>query len=184
MYSSLDKCLNESHSLFTRKDQTNDQEKEFAELKQRLVPLTFGRINTTRGKPTPVTIWILFNSGGSGTVLDKKFAKKLQQDKCAAVEWSTVAGKVSTNKKAKIQFSLPELFEAPLIEWRVHLADSLGNYDMIIGRDMLSELGIDLHFSTFTCTWEKRTIPIKDIAVTAQQGYLVEETDPVADSTN
>ena len=94
--------MNESHSLFTQKDQTNDQEKEFAELKQRLVPLIFGRINTTRGKPTPVTIWILFDSGGSGTVLDKKFAKTLRHDKCLAVEWSTTAGKVSTNKKAKV----------------------------------------------------------------------------------
>ena len=176
--------MNESHSLFTRKYHTNSSEKQFEQIKQRLVPLTFGRKNSTRGKPTPVNIRILFDSGGSGTVLSKKFAKKLRQDKCPTVEWTTMAGKVSTSKKAKVQFSLPEFFEDRLIEWRVHLADSLGNYDMIIGRDMLSELGIDLHFSTFTCTWEQPTIPMRDIEVTAQQGYLVEETGPVAESTN
>ena len=95
-----------------------------------------------------------------------------------------MVGKVSTNKKAKIQFLLPEPFEDRLIEWKVHLADSLGNYNMIIRQDMLSELGIDLHFSTFTCTWKQRTIPMRDIEVIAQQGYLVDETGPVADSIN
>ena len=176
--------MNESHSLFTRKDHTNNNEKQFEQLKQRLVPLTFGRINTTQGKPTPVNIRILFDSGGSGTVLNKKFAKKLRQDKCPTVEWTTMAGKVSTSKKAKVQFSLPEFFEDRLIEWRVHLADSLGNYDMIIGRDILSELGIDLHFSTLTCTWEQRTISMREGTATIEQSYLVTETGPVADSTN
>ena len=84
--------------------------------------------------------------------MNKKFAKKLRQDKCPTVEWTTMAGKVSTSKKAKIQFSLPEFFEDRLIEWKIHLADSLGNYDMIIGRNILAKLGIDLHFSILTCT--------------------------------
>ena len=55
---------------------------------------------------------------------------------------------------------------------------------MIIGRDILSELGIDLHFSTLTCTWEQRTIPMREGTATIEQTYLVDETGPVADSTN
>ena len=54
---------------------------------------------------------------------------------------------------------------------------------MVIGRDILSELEIDLHFSTNTCAWDSRTIPMRDIGSTVEQGYLVEETGPAADST-
>ena len=55
---------------------------------------------------------------------------------------------------------------------------------MIIGQDILSKLGINLKFSTLTCTREQRTIPMRYISVDTVQGYLVEETGPVADSTN
>ena len=55
---------------------------------------------------------------------------------------------------------------------------------MIIGRDILAELGIDLHFSTLTCTWDQRTIPMREATSTIAQSYLVDETGPVTDSAN
>ena len=38
----------------------------------------------------------------------------------------------------------------------------LNNYDMIIGRDLLSELGIDLLFSSGEMKWEQAIVPMRD----------------------
>ena len=95
-----------------------------------------------------------------------------------------MAGKVSTSKMMKVQFSLPELHNDRLIKWNVHVSKTLGSYDMIIGQDILSKLGIDIHFSTLTCTWDLRTIPMRESSVLPEQSYLVEETGPVAESTS
>ena len=111
----------------------NTPNQQFEELQQKLVPLTFGRINTSRGKPTPETLRVLFDSGGSGTVLTERFARKLKRIKCPEVKWNMMAGKVTTSEMAKVQFSLPELYDNCLIEWEVHPVKSLGSYNMVIG---------------------------------------------------
>ena len=94
-----------------------------------------------------------------------------------------MAGTVSTSQMTKVQFSLPEFFDDRLIEWDVHLATSLGSYDMIIGRDILTDLGIDIHFSTQTCTWEHSTIPMRSTSATLEQSYVVAESGPVKEAT-
>ena len=95
-----------------------------------------------------------------------------------------MAGKVSTSEMAKVQFSLPKLHDNQVIEWNVHVSKTLNSYNMIIGRDILSKLRIDIHFSTLTCTWDSRTIPMRESSVLPEQSYLVEETGPVAESTS
>ncbi len=67
---------------------------------------------------------------------------------------------MTTSKKAKIQFTLPELHDDRLIEWNSHVANDLGNYDMIIGRDILEFLSIDLRFSTKEVEWDCRIITL------------------------
>ena len=47
----------------------------------------------------------------------------------------------------------PELQHLEMIEWEFNVAETLGDYDMIIGRDMLSELGINLRFSDNVVEW-------------------------------
>jgi hypothetical protein len=47
--------------------------------------------------------------------------------------------------------------------WRFHVDDrsiSSSTYDMIIGRDLLGELGIILNFNEHTVTWDRDTIPM------------------------
>ena len=39
---------------------------------------------------------------------------------------------------------MPDLHDNRAIEWKVHVTKSLGAYDMIIGRDMMDDLGIDI----------------------------------------
>jgi hypothetical protein len=41
-------------------------------------------------------------------------------------------------------------------------SESSSTYDMIMGRDLLGELGIIMNFNDHTVTWDTDTIPMKD----------------------
>ena len=180
-YSNLDECLNESLALLSvRGDCIN---KDYTNVVADLVPVTFGRLNLTKGKPKPTNIRILLDSGSTQTILCKHLAKKLKTRKEPTTKWTTMAGTVKTGESAKVEFSLPEFHPDKLIEWRVHLTEKLGSYDMIIGRDILSEMGIDIHFSTHTCTWGHSTIPMRSSSVKIEQSYLVQESGPMKQAT-
>jgi hypothetical protein len=67
-----------------------------------------------------------------------------------STNWTTKAGTFKTDCKVKCQFTLPEFHECKDMSWNVYVNESdarLKSYDMIIGRDLLHELGIDLLFS-------------------------------------
>ena len=168
--------------LSVRGDHNKDQ--LYKSSVQDLVPLTFERMNLTRGKPKPQNIRILLDSGSSATVMCQWLVKRLKVRKTVETQWKTMAGTVSTAGTAKVELSLPEFYEDKLLEWKVHLTPKLGNYDMIIGRDLLTELGIDIHFSTHTCTWGNSTIPMRKPDVEMRQSYLVEDSGPVKPATN
>jgi hypothetical protein len=40
----------------------------------------------------------------------------------------------------------------------------VGNYDMIIGRDMLTDLGIDIRFSDNVISWDGAEMPLKEFS--------------------
>ena len=105
-------------------------------------PLAFVRFNTRLGKPKPVTMRALLDSGGAETIISSKFTKKLRvkKDPSGGTVWSTPAGTMKTNLKAKAQFTIPELQDDKLIEWDCHVVEDLGGNDMIIGRDLLEFL--------------------------------------------
>ena len=88
-------------------------------------------------------------------------------------EWTTLAGPVKTAMTVKVEFSLPEFHEDTSIEWKLHLAPKLGEYDMIIGRDVLSEVGIDIHFSTHTCTWGHSTILMRKTSFKIEHDFFM-----------
>ncbi len=62
------------------------------------------------------------------------YAEKLNNSQMPlAQSWKTCAGTMRTQAKVEARFTLPELFDSHQIKWDVHVADSLGAYDMIIG---------------------------------------------------
>ena len=65
-----------------------------------LRPVAFVRLNTSLGKPKPVTIKALLDSGGSESLVNQKFVKKLRQKRLQkSVTWSTPAGCMTMSEK-------------------------------------------------------------------------------------
>jgi hypothetical protein len=90
----------------------------------------------------------LLDSSGSGKLVTEEFACKfwLKKSSNSQTVWTTPGGAMQTTVKCKAQFTIPELHDNWLIEWDLHVTKTLGAYDMIIGRDILTNLGIDIRF--------------------------------------
>ena len=151
-----------------------------------LRPIVFMRFNTRRGKPKPVTLKVLLDSGASESVVTKKFATKLKIRKSnVSTKWTTPGGgKLLTNEQVKALFTLPELHDDKLIEWDWHVTSDLGAYDAIIGRDMMDFLGVDIKFSTQTVVWDYAEIPFKDGDATIEEAYHVDEPEVVTHASD
>ena len=89
------------------------------------------------------TIKILLDSGASISILLKDVLYKPHRIlKDIKIKWSTMAGTFNTTYEPEIILKLPELNPSTIIYPKFHLTNNLSNYDLILGRDILQELGI------------------------------------------
>ena len=64
------------------------------------------------------------------------------------MQWHMQAGNIPTNLKVKVDFILPALSATNFVTCKWHVDDSAkGIYDMILGRDILTELVLNIKFS-------------------------------------
>ncbi len=186
IFDCLDDCINAAHThngeMYSIMNHIRGHSKPVKKQKtQQLKPLAFVRFNTRgAGKPKPVTIKVLFDSGGSGTLVTAKYAKKLKLKKTNSTQqWVTPAGEMKTTKKAIAQFTIPELHDNRLLQWDVHVTKNLGAYDMIIGRDLMEDLGIDILFSEQRIEWDGHDMPFKDIDDDPHTSFYIQDAGPV-----
>jgi len=187
LYDGLDQCIDQSretevcsiasliHSRKPKRQKTQD-----------LRPMAFVRFNTSLGKAKPVTIKALLDSGASETIVDQKFAKKLRikKSQSTGTTWSTPGGDMHTNQMVKAQFTIPELHDDRLIEWNMHVTKTIGAYDMIIGRDILEFLKIDIRFSDKTIVWDRAEMPFKDRDASELEAYHISDGDAMEDAVH
>ena len=69
-----------------------------------------------------------------------------------------------------------------MIEWNMHVTDTIGAYDMIIGHDILEFLKIDIRFSDSKVHWDEKKMPFKERDATEQQAYHISDGDSVEDA--
>jgi hypothetical protein len=64
------------------------------------------------------------------------------------------------------------------------MAENMGAYDMIIGRDIMNFLGINIQFSDSTVHWENTSMPFKLVVdATINTDYHIAESMAVEDTT-
>ena len=73
---------------------------------------------------------------------------KLNPKEDDVIQCHTKVGGITTNIKFKIDFTLPELSATRTVMWKCHVDDStMGRYDMILGRYVLTDLVLNLKLS-------------------------------------
>jgi hypothetical protein len=184
----IDDSRNQAKDIFSIADLIRGHNKrpQKRQKTEELRPIVFVRFNTkATGRVRPVTLKALLDSGGAGTLVAANYAKKLKLKPSGSspTTWSTPAGKLTTTQKCKALFTIPELHDDRVIEWNVHVAPTLGSYDMIIGRDILQDLGIDIQFSTGTVHWDGNEVPLKPYDATEEQTYHVQDSYAVDEAT-
>ena len=104
---------------------------------------------------------VLVDTGCSHSLIMSKYCPKLipQQER----RYATGSGTLTTTSKAKIQISLPEFSDKKIITWTFSVVDkeSLG-YDLILGRDLLLDLKMEISFDKRSISWEGIDIPMRD----------------------
>ena len=73
------------------------------------------------------------------------------------------------------QFQLTELNPTVIIPYKLHMTELLGIYNMIIGGDLLNEMGLTLDFSTETITWNDASVPMKEPMATPIESFHIDE---------
>ena len=74
-----------------------------------------------------------------------RLVKKLAPEEDAPMQWNTQSRNITTYLKVKVDFTLPALSTTNVVTWNCHVDDSAkGRYDMILGRDILTKLGLNL----------------------------------------
>ena len=64
-----------------------------------------------------------------------------------------LVGTLHTTHKCKIEINFPQLSPTRNIHWDVHVTTNKSQYDLIIGHDLMTQLGIDIKFSTNQIVW-------------------------------
>lgn len=129
-------------------------------------PVLYGKIDTNKGNSSHFTFSkILCDSGSSKTLISRELIKNLKVKKDYKTVWNTQAGTFITDSMVKVPFKLPELDPSRVIYWTCHVMEE-GAYGMIMGRDLISDLKLNLDFSQqkITCDtgWFKgREAPMK-----------------------
>ena len=77
---------------------------------------------------------------------------------------------------------IPELHSGRVIEWDLHVTKSLGAYDMIIGRDILSDLGFKFDFTTMSVEWDGSEIPMKNSDSPEEENYHIGDPSALEES--
>ena len=106
---------------------------------------------------------VLLDSDSSSSIIHSKHVKELQTRKTEPVNWTTKAGSFATTRQCVVSLKLPALHADKVITWNYYVDEQQStHYDIILGRDVLTEVGIDLLFSERKITWEGSSIPMGD----------------------
>ena len=108
---------------------------------------------------------ILFDSGCAATLVNE-LVSNLRQTRDKKTKWRTKAGKFTTTNKCNITFNLPAFYEHREITWNCYVDNTnnnLSQYDLIIGRDLMHEIGINILFKDAVLEWDGATIPMQSI---------------------
>ena len=115
---------------------------------------------------------VLLDSGSSGNLISDEFLLQPHQllahhkpyDK-DETKWQTGAGVFHTHHKTELAFKLPEFSNSRECKAEFKLSSKLCSYGAIIGRGLMTSLGININFQTKCIEWDGVSIDMPTNAV-------------------
>ena len=105
-------------------------------------PIIHGCMNKIKDRAKFKNVQILLDSGCIYTIVIEMLITKLTTRKYTVIKWHMQEGNITTNVKVKIYFNPPKL------RANCHVDNSTKNrYYIILGRDILTKIGLNLKLS-------------------------------------
>jgi Reverse transcriptase (RNA-dependent DNA polymerase)/Aspartyl protease len=123
-----------------------------------------------------VPIRALLDTGTSSTIVLNEHVRKgfVSHHKGHETTWETLGGTFTTRRKGLLEFKLPELTNNQTVTWVAHVDDHNKRenalYDMIIGMDLMTTIGIYVNTEQKMVIWGDYSTPLK------QRGTMQEST--------
>ena len=116
------------------------------------------------GKLVPIRA--LLDTGTTSAILLREFVKKGRAGGYSGqkILWKTMGGNFTTKKKALIDFRFPELNTDKKVTWVCHVDETTKEehalYDMIIGMDLMTAIGIYVDTDEKLIRWQGHITPL------------------------
>jgi hypothetical protein len=90
---------------------------------------------------------------------------RVQTNTKIKTKWKTLGGTFTTNYESLLDSKFPELSMRKVMRWQAHVDDRTSNkeavYDMIMGMDLMTSIGITLDCEQRCIIWGGTEIPLK-----------------------
>ena len=99
-------------------------------------------------------------------MVKKSFVRKFREDfRKNKQQYDTAGGTYTSDYDVKINFTMPEFSASKIINQRFHVdneeEDMNIGYDMIIGRDLMTKLGLITDYKRKVLTWDDISVPMR-----------------------
>ena len=144
--------------------------------------IVFGKVYLNKSKSKYTTIKMLLDSGASSSIAHARLFRYLNTYQDTDTVWNTMAGTLATSKRGFLNIKMPEFNESAIIKINCHVTTNKSNYDIIVGRDTLRELGIIIDFSNDTVTWNGSQINMKPPNCNTTEHYYISDPSNIEDA--
>ena len=167
-----DAFANNEETLITEGGQEKNNDPEAS------IPVTLMVVKKMQGKPSGRILRVLLDSGGSHTMISiKALPLGAHPKSLGRIETcKTLAGTFDTSKVVELEtIVFPEFSRnKSLRKQMAKVYEASCNYDVIIGRDVLLEMGLIIDFDKRECRWMEHTIPMKSKEYFKGQNYMLQ----------
>jgi hypothetical protein len=116
---------------------------------------------------TVVPTRALLDTGTTSTIILGEFVGKggVRTNTKKITKWKTLGGIFTTNYESLLSSKFPELSRSKVVTWQAHVDDKTSSkevaYDMIMGMDLMTSIGITVEWEQLCIRWVGAEIPLK-----------------------
>ena len=161
----------------------NNKNKDKTDSNVDLLPISIGELKAYPVNPKWRKVLISVDSGSSASIVHERFISGLLRQKSEGVIWNTMGGQFKTVDHCKTQLYLPELNSTALINVELHITNRESKYDVILGHNLWSQLGIVIDFEKGLIKWNEAQAQMKHIDFSGKVIYNIDDLRHVKNAT-